>query len=68
MLVVADSAVWIWILVDDRLPQSCQRLDLSHAEQHPWAVAEALHGAGSALAQDWIKPLLAQLEAGQAQA
>jgi len=66
VLVVADGAVWIWNLVDDRFPQARQRLDLFHAKQHLWAVAEALHGAGTARAQDWIKPLLAQLEADQA--
>ena len=66
VLVVADGAVWIWNLVDDRFPQARQRLDLFHAKQHLWAVAEALHGASTPAAQAWVKPLLAQLEAGQA--
>ncbi len=66
VLVIADGAVWIWNLVDDRFPQARQRLDLFHAKQHLWAVAEALHGAGTPAAQEWIKPLLTQLEAGQA--
>jgi hypothetical protein len=66
VLVVADGAVWIWNLVDDRFPQARQRLDLFPAKQHLWAVAEALHGTGTARAQDWIQPLLAQLEADQA--
>ena len=66
MLVVADGAVWIWNLVDDRFPQARQRLDLFHAKQHLWAVAEALHGAGTPAAQAWLKPLLAQLEDGHA--
>jgi hypothetical protein len=64
VLVVADGAVWIWNLVDDRFPQARQRLDLFHAKQHLWAVAEALHGAGTTAAQAWLKPLLAQLEGG----
>lgn len=66
VLVVADGAAWIWNLVDDRFPQARQRLDLFHAKQHLWAVAEALHGAGTPAAQAWLKPLLAQLEDGQA--
>lgn len=61
-LVVADGAVWIWNLVDDRFPQARQRLDLFHAKQHLWAVAEALHGAGTPAAQAWVRPLLAQLK------
>lgn len=65
VLVVADGAVWIWNLVDDRFPQARQRLDLFHAKQHLWSVAEALHGAGTPAAQAWVRPLLAQLEAGQ---
>lgn len=65
VLVVADGAVWIWNLVDDRFPQARQRLDLFHAKQHLWAVAEALHGAGTPAAQSWLRPLLAQLEDGQ---
>jgi hypothetical protein len=66
VLVVADGAVWVWNLVDDRFPQARQRLDLFHAKQHLWAVAEALHGAATPAAQAWLKPLLAQLEDGQA--
>lgn len=65
VLVVADGAVWIWHLVDDRFPQARQRLDLYHAKEHLWAVAEALHGAGTPAAQAWLKPLLAQLEGSQ---
>ena len=65
VLVVADGAVWIWNLVDDRFPQARQRLDAYHAKQHLWAVAEALHGAGTAAARQWVAPLVRQLDAGQ---
>jgi transposase len=34
VLVVADGAVWIWNLVNDRFPKARQRLDLYHAKQH----------------------------------
>ncbi|MEO5959374.1 MAG: ISKra4 family transposase [Opitutaceae bacterium] len=66
VLVVADGAVWIWNLVDDRFPQARQRLDLFHAKAHLWAVAAELHGADTPAAHAWVKPLLAQLESGQA--
>jgi hypothetical protein len=65
VLVVADGAVWIWNLVHDRFPKARQRLDLYHAKQHLWAVAEALHGAGTPEAAGWVRPLLQQLETDQ---
>lgn len=66
VVVIADGALWIWNLVEDRFKEAQQRLDYYHAAQHLWAVAEALHGAGSAQARAWINPLLKQLKAGQA--
>jgi hypothetical protein len=65
VLVVADGAVWIWNLVNDRFPKARQRLDLYHAKQHLWALAEALHGAGTPEATEWVGPLLRQLETDQ---
>jgi len=67
ILVIADGAVWIWHLAEDRFPQARQQLDLFHAKQHLWAVAHELHGSGSAAAAAWVEPLLKQLEKGQAQ-
>jgi hypothetical protein len=65
VLVVADGAVWIWNLAHDRFPQARQRLDLYHAKQHLWAVAEALHGTGTAAARQWVAPLLRHLDRGR---
>lgn len=67
VLVVADGAVWIWNLVEQRLPWAEQRLDFFHASEHLWEVAKELHGAGTAEAQAWVTPLLQQLRHGQAQ-
>ncbi len=58
VLIVADGAAWIWNLADDRFPQARQRLDAYHAKQHLWAVADALHGAGTPAARAWVTPLL----------
>src|SRR5436190_223271 len=66
VIVIADGALWIWNLVEDRFPEAHQRLDYYHAAQHLWAVAEALHGQGSPQAQQWVRPLLEQLKVGQA--
>lgn len=65
VLVIADGAVWIWNLVDDRFDQAIQRLDLFHANAYLWAVANELHGKGSAEARQWVKPLLRQIRNDQ---
>jgi len=61
VLVIADGAVWIWNLVEDRFKDAVQRLDLYHANTYLWAVANELHGAGTAEARIWVKPLLKQV-------
>ena len=68
VLVVADGAVWIWNLADDRFAQAQQRLDYYHASQHLWAVAHALHPEDEAAARAWIAPLLNKLKRGRATA
>jgi len=65
VLVIADGALWIWNLADDRFGQAQQRLDYYHASQHLWAVAHALHPQDEAAARAWIKPLLKKLKAGR---
>ena len=67
VLIIADGAVWIWNLADDRFAHAHPRLDLWHAIEHLWIIARELHGAGSAAAAAWVKPLVAQLEKGQAE-
>ena len=65
VLVLADGAVWIWNLVEDRFKDAVQRLDLWHANSYLWAVAHALHGKGSREARQWVKPLLKQIRNDQ---
>jgi len=65
VLVVADGAVWIWNLVQDRFQDAVQRLDLYHANTYLWAVANERHGAGTAQARQWVKPLLRQIRNDQ---
>ncbi|HEX7598095.1 MAG TPA: hypothetical protein VF518_07755, partial [Polyangia bacterium] len=65
VLVIADGAVWIWNLVEDRFKDAIQRLDLYHANTYLWAVANELHGAGSPEARRWVKPLLKQIRNDQ---
>jgi len=61
VLVIADGAVWIWNLVEDRFREAVQRLDLYHANAYLWAVAKELFGAGTRESRQWVKPLLKQI-------
>ena len=61
VLVVADGGVWIWNAVQDRYAEAVQRLDLFHANAYLWAVANQIHGANTAAARQWVKPLLKQV-------
>ncbi len=65
VLIIADGALWIWNLAQDRFPLACQRLDLFHAEEHLWAVANDLYGKGTPEAQAWVAPLLQQVRDDQ---
>ena len=65
VLVIADGALWIWNLAEDRFPDARQRLDLFHAEEHLWAVAHDLYGHGTPEAQAWVAPLLQQIRDDQ---
>lgn len=65
VLVIADGAMWIWNLVQDRFGQAKQRLDFFHGTQHLWAVAHALHLEDETAARQWIEPLLRKLKAGR---
>ncbi len=61
VLVIADGALWIWNVVEDRFPQARCRLDLYHADEHLWTVANELYGKGTPEARQWVEPLLSQL-------
>lgn len=67
VLVIADGAVWIWNLVKDRFPNARQQLDLYHADEHLWAVANDLYGRGTPEALAWVTPLLQHIREDQTQ-
>jgi hypothetical protein len=62
VLVIADGAVWIWRLADDRFPEARQRLDFYHAIQHLAAVGRALFGEDTNKLKEWLRPLAQQLK------
>jgi len=62
VLVLADGAVWIWNLADDRFRKAKQRVDLYHVKEHLWGLANELYGKGSDEAKEWVRPYLDWLE------
>lgn len=62
VLVVADGAVWIWNLVDDRFKEATSRVDIWHVREHLWTVARAAFGKNNPEAEAWVKPLMRHLD------
>jgi hypothetical protein len=65
VLVLADGAVWIWNLVQDRFPNAKQRVDLHHVQEHLWKLAHELYGQGTLQAETWVSPYLQWLDKRQ---
>ena len=62
ILILADGAVWIWNIADDRFKGAQQRVDLHHVQQHLWNLAAELYGRGTKEAKTWVRPFLQWLE------
>lgn len=62
--VVADGAVWIWNVVEDRFPQAVGVLDFYHASEHLWAVAREMFKDDDD-ARAFVEPLLHSLNHGR---
>jgi hypothetical protein len=61
VFVVADGAVWIWNLIEDRFEQATKTLDFYHGSEHLWALAHHLHPGVPEKARAWVEPLLESL-------
>lgn len=62
VLIIADGAIWIWNIADDRFKGAMQRVDLHHVQQHLWSLAEVMFGNDALETKKWIQPLLTWLE------
>jgi len=62
VLILADGAIWIWNLAQDRFKEAKQRVDLFHVKEHLHELARTLYGPGTPEAQHWLQPLLRFLE------
>ncbi len=66
VVVLGDGADWIWRYARQFVAIGSVRVveivDIFHAFEHLWTVANAVFGAGSAEAAEWAKPLQRKLE------
>ena len=65
VLIIADGAIWIWNLADDRFKGARQRVDLFHVKEHLYELAHILYGKGTEEARQWLRPLLSHLDRRQ---
>ena len=61
-LILADGAIWIWNIAEDRFKGATQRVDMYHVKEHLWGLANELFGQGSEKAKQWVAPFLSWLE------
>lgn len=55
VVILGDGAHWIRRLVEQHVPGAVQIVDLYHAREHVWKVANAVHGPATAEGTAWAK-------------
>jgi hypothetical protein len=55
VVVLGDGARWIRRLVEEHFPGAVHIIDLYHAREHVWNVANAVYGSGTAQGATWAK-------------
>lgn len=55
VVVLGDGARWIWRLVEEHFPGAVQIVDLWHAQEHVWEVAQAVYGRSTPEGIAWAK-------------
>ena len=68
LVILGDGAPWIWNLVAEHFPTAVQIVDLWHARQHVWQVANAVFGATTAKGEAWAELQCQLLEEGNIEA
>jgi predicted membrane protein len=61
VLVIADGAIWIWNLAENRFKDATHRVDLWHVIEHLWAIANDMFGKGTPEAAKWAKQHISYL-------
>lgn len=62
VLILADGAIWIWGLAENRFKQATQRVDQWHTASHIWTVANDLYGAETPEARQWAQQRITWLK------
>lgn len=68
LVALGDGAPWIWHLVAEHFPTAVQIVDLWHARQHVWQVANAVFGATTVKGAMWAEQQCQLLEEGNIEA
>jgi hypothetical protein len=55
VVILGDGAHWIRHVVEHHFPTAVQIVDLYHAREHVWNVANAVHGPGTPQGAAWAK-------------
>lgn len=65
VVILGDGAHWIRQVVEDHFPNAVQIVDLYHAQEHLWNVANAVHGSGTPQGAAWAKQANERLSHGK---
>jgi hypothetical protein len=55
VVVLGDGARWLWRLVEEQFPGAVQIVDVWHAQEHVWEVAQAVFGRTTPEGVAWAK-------------
>src|SRR5947209_3568631 len=55
VVLLGDGARWIRHIVEDHFPHATHIVDLYHAREHVWNVANAVHGSATPQGAAWVK-------------
>ena len=55
VVILGDGARWIRRIVEEHFPHAVHIIDLYHAQEHVWNVANAVHGPGTPQGAAWAK-------------
>jgi hypothetical protein len=64
VIVLGDSAPWIWALAEEHFPGATQIVDLYHTREHLTDLSRILYEAQSSKATLWSNERIAQLDQG----
>ena len=67
VVVLGDGARWLWRLVEEHFPGAVQIVDVWHAQQHVWEVAQAVFGRTTPEGIAWAKQACTWLVQGESE-